>query len=365
MEKLVFRPKTGQGVGKDIRAARAHAREVMDIILDEEIRALESHLAGWVGSSHCIAVSDAASGIALALKAVGVRKGERVIAAGLGCALPVQGILLAGALPVFADINPNTYTIDPFCVEYALGKIKRNGQPFPRALIASDLFGAPCHFAELEQLCNRYGIALIEDLSGALGSKYKGKHTGNFGRFSVTSFACPWPLMDMGGGAVFCRDEGDSAKIAALRRGSRQQRIEPESRAPYINSADASLTRTRLDSLGEDHTRKEKVIARYRENLMGKMRMQQVLPGSESIYSQLIVALPKAESRASVISRLLKSNIPSGPPLCGQQTADSDWNRTMLANTHALAGRLLSMPIHPYLSGQVVDFICESLLESV
>ena len=367
MEKLNFRHKAVQEAQKGSAAARALALEPVELILGKEVYELEKRLAAWVGAEHCVAVSDAASGIALALGAAGVGEGDSVMCAALGCALPVQGIMLAGGAPVFADINPNTYTIDPFCLEYALGKLGRNKLPIPRAIIATDLFGAPCHLTELEQICRARDIILIEDMSQAFGAKYLGRMAGNFGRFSVASFASGGPLEEPGGGAVFCRSQSDAAKISSLRRALSQQSIElgPDSRAPRIASADASLTCARLDNLEQEHERRRKAAARYRQNLAGKVRMQQTVEGGQSVYSQLVVALPKDVSRPAVAHRLFEMNIPGGPPLCGTQSADTEWNRTMLVNTRAVSERLLALPIHPHLSGPVVDFICCSLLEAI
>ena len=366
MEQLSLRPEELRDMETGTYAlAEALLPEPMELILGEEICVLEKRLAAWVGTNRCVAVSDAASGMALALLAAGIGRGDRVICAALGCALPVQGILLAGASPVFADINPNTYTIDPFCLEYVLGNLKRNNEPPPRALIATDLFGAPCHYIELEKICQSRGMALIEDMSGAFGAKYLGRPAGNFGRFSVASFASPGPLEEMGGGAVFCRDPDDAQSVASLRRINRQQHIEPGNHIPFMASADAALTKLRLDSLRDAHRRRRKAANHYRRVLTGKLRLQQVVEEGESVYSQLVVALPKAGNRAVVTKRLFQMNIPAGPPLCGMQSADTAWNRTMLTNTHALSGRLLSLPIHSHLNGPTVDFICDSLLSAM
>ena len=118
--------------------------------------------------------------------------------------------MLVGASPLFVDINPNTYTLDPYCLESTLNKLRRMGRPVPSALIATDLFGAPCNYAALEEICRSRGIAVIEDLSGAFGAEVNGRPTGSFGRFAVASFANPSPL-EVGGGAVFCQQDEDAA----------------------------------------------------------------------------------------------------------------------------------------------------------
>ena len=335
-----------------------------EFILGEELQQLEQGLAAWVGAEHCTAVSDPVSGIALALKAAGVQKGDRVICPALGCALPVQGVLLAGGVPIFADINMATYTIDPFRLEYTLGQLRREGEPTPTALIATDLFGGPCHLSELEQICESRGIAFIEDISGAFGAGYFGRRVGGFARFSVASFTASGPLDEPGGGAVFCRDEEDAARVEALRRRCRQQSSRPQSRIPYMGSADVTLTRTRLESFEQEQAGRQKAAKRYHANLAEKVRLQHLVKGGESVYSQMVVALP-GQRRPQVIQHLLKLGIPCGPPACGLQTHAGHDSRNPLTNASILAGRLLSLPIYSHLNVKLVDFICEGLLEAL
>ncbi|MCL2578600.1 MAG: DegT/DnrJ/EryC1/StrS family aminotransferase [Oscillospiraceae bacterium] len=365
MEKLSFKPMIDAGEER-VRGEMLRTQAgPLELILGEEAEALEDRLATWVGAAHCLAVSDAATGIALSLLAAGITPGDRVICPALGCALPVQGIRLAGGNPVFADINPNTYTVDPFCLEYAISKLSKDGQPAVRALIATDIFGAPAHMRELAQICENRGMTMIEDLSGAFGARYKGRMTGNFGRFSVASFASSGPLDEMGGGAVFCQNNEDAERLTQLRRAGKQQRLDTLCPDSSMASADLAFTRLKLDCLHTEDIRRRWAAERYRKNLTGKLRLQQMVEGSESVYSQLVVALPRDGIRSSVIKRLFEANIPSGPPLCGLQRADNEWNRKMLVNARALDGRLLALPIHPHLSSQIVDFICESLLAAI
>ena len=335
-----------------------------EFILGEEIRQLEQSLADWMGAGHCVAVSDPASGIALALKAAGIRKGDSVICPALGCALPVQGVLLAGGVPLFADINMATYTIDPFRLEYTLGKMRGEGERTPSALIATDLFGGPCHLAELEQICQSRGITFIEDISGAFGAGYFGRKVGSFARFSVASFATSGPLDEPGGGAVFCREEEDAAMVDALRRQCRQQSLQPGNRAPYMGSADATLTRTRLENFEQEYAGRQKAAKRYHANLADQVRLQHLVAGGESLYSQMVVTLP-GKRRHQVMQRLLGMGIPCAPPLCGLQTRASHDRRAPLTNASFLEGRLLSLPIYSHLSVKLVDFICEGLVEAL
>lgn len=362
MEQLNLQPvKT-----KSAQPVFSQVLNQFEFILEQDVAALEDKLAKFVDAPFCVAVSDAASGIALALRTAGIGAGDRVLCAALGCAVPVQGIMLAGAAPIFVDVNPNTYTVDPFCVEYALGKLARSEEKMPRALIATDLFGAPCHYGQLEEVCRQRGMTLIEDFTGAFGARFAGGQAGNFGRFSVASFASPSPLDELGGGAVFCRDEEDARRLAGMRRVNRQEFIgELGTAIPCMSSTDTALINEKLEDVARQNQLRQKAAARYRKMLRGKVRMQQLVSEGESIYSQFVVALPRARARSLVSSRLYSMNIPCGAPVCGKQTGHSDWNRVMLINTLAVSDRLLSLPIHPYLSDHLVDYICECLMRAI
>lgn len=350
----------------ELQEAKGELIAAVELILGADVYGLEDRLAAYLGTNHCVAVSDGATGIAMALAAAGLRQGDGVLCAALGCALPVQGISMAGCLPIFVDVNPNTYNIDSYCVEYALGKRKRMGEPPPRALIATDLFGAPCDYPALEELCDRKGLALIEDLTGAFGARLDGVMAGRFGQFSVASFATPGPLEELGGGAVFCRDEWDARQLRALRRTGRQERLTGgEGFAPEMGFADVALINARLGDCAAQLERKHRAAADYDAALEGRLRTQQIIPGGESAYSQMVVILPPEADRTTVAAQLREWNIPSAAPLCGIQQTSNDWNRVMLPNTRAVAGRLLSLPIHPHLGSHLVEYICRRLFEAV
>ncbi len=336
----------------------------VELILSEDVYTLEHRLAQWVGAKHCIAVSDAASGIALALTTAGVSPGETVLCAALGCALPVQGIMLVGASPLFVDINPNTYTLDPYCLESTLNKLRRMGRPVPSALIATDLFGAPCNYAALEEICRSRGIAVIEDLSGAFGAEVNGRPTGSFGRFAVASFANPSPLEELGGGAVFCQRDEDARRLRTLRQ-TKQQQVLEEPAIPRMGCVDAFLIGARLESCAHQAEQRRRIARIYRSTLADKVRMQQLVRGAKSVYSQMVVALPRSRDRSKVVARLRELNIPAGAPFCGMQTDRNEWNQVMLVNTLTLAGRLLSLPIHPYLSAHLTKHIAHCLLQAM
>lgn len=340
--------------------------DMVDHILYGDIGGLERRLALHTGAAHCVAVSDGATGLAMALLAIGAQPGDRILCAAMGCALPVEGIALAGCQPVFVDVNPNTYTIDPCCVEYSLRKLRRMGENVPKVLIATDLFGAPCNYPALQALCDREGMALIEDLSGAFGAGMAGCRTGSFGRFAVASFGTSFLQEEPGGGAVFCRDERDALRLENLRKIGLQDTMgEPHACLPRMTCTDAALVRAGLEEFEGRLARRRAVAEAYRKHLEARVRLQQIVARGESAYSQMVVALPKTAPRKRVIELLRGQDIPCGAPACGIQTVHSDWNWVMLINTMAVAERLLALPIHEHMRERTVEYICRCLLQAL
>lgn len=340
--------------------------EMINDILNEDRPLLERRLARYTGAQHCVALSDPADGLAMALLATGVQPEDRVLCAAMGCTLPVQAIALAGCQPVYVDVNPNTYTIDPCCVEYSLRKLRRMGEAVPRVLIATDLFGSPCSYPALQTLCDREGITLIEDLSGALGARLEEQRAGSFGRFAVAAFGPPFLPEEPGGGVVFCREERDAFRLANLRNVEYQSNPgEHLPGVPAMRHTDAALIDAALEEFDSRLAKRRAVAEMYRNYLEAKVRLQQIAAGGQSAYSQLVVALPKAANRSSIVEKLRGQDIPCGAPACGVQTVHSDWNWVMLVNTMAVAERLLALPLHEHMRESTVEYICRCLLQAL
>lgn len=349
------------------------AQQTVQMIFDEDVRGLEERLAAYVGAADCVALSGPADGVALALRAAGAGEGDAVLCTALESAHVVQGIERVGATPLFADLNPNTYTMDPYCLDYALGKLRRGDKPAPKALVATGLFGMPCNFAELGALCRREGIVLIEDMGDAFGARAGGARAGSLGRYAVASFSRSGAAED-GGAAVFCRNARDREKLR-VHRPCAQLVMHPEEyedgrRAPRPDGArrdrmEAGVVRAQLEEYDEHRKMREQVAQQYARRLKGAVRLQRPTPDALGAWTQLVVALPSAALRDGVLRELHGRGIPCTVPQLAPLAGGGEWNAVMLVSTMALAGRLVSLPIHPYLSGHVVEYICDSLMEAV
>lgn len=338
---------------------QAVAMVVEELPAERELGELEQSLAEYVGAPHCILTRSGTAGLLMALKAAGVRENDRVLCTSFSFFATAEIIELAGAVPVLVDTNPETFNMDAYCLEYVLKKCLRTKQPIPKALVAADLFGLPCEFEKIERLCNQYNISLIEDMSCAFGASYNQAKAGSFGRFSVASFFPARPLGGIGdGGGVFCRNREDAKMMRALRAAGGRQ--------PF-NVVQANVIGEKLKQYDDELERRQLVAERYQNNLNGYAKVQQVGKDYISAYTQFAISLKGAEQREHVMNALREKHIPSSIVHCAKRTKkiEQDWERVVLANTRYAAERLLAVPMHPYLSMRVVDYICESIMETV
>lgn len=333
---------------------------------------LEQQLCEYVGVPYCVSMQSASMGLLFALKALDIGAGDSVLCTSFSYFAVSELIKLAGANPVMVDINPNTYNIDPFCLQYVIGKCRRSKQPIPKALIAVDLFGLPCNYDALEEICAENDIDIIEDMAHSFGASFNGKRAGSFGRVAVASFFPAQPREALGdGGAVFCQSVEDERRLKSLRRtvgedGENNGWMQWQGGS--IDSIQTSMVAEKLAMLDREIGRRRTVAQWYRERLDGRVRLQQVGDGYESAYSQLAVSMQTTAQRDSMIDWLISHHIPShkykpSPLPCIER--DEDWSRVVLVNAKAVSQKLISLPMHPFLSKRVVNFICDKILEKL
>ncbi|WRS26363.1 DegT/DnrJ/EryC1/StrS family aminotransferase [Oscillospiraceae bacterium MB08-C2-2] len=343
-----------------------------DFILGEEVAHMESRLAEKIGTAHCVSVSSGSAGLMLALLAAGVKPGDRVLCTSFSFFAVAEAISFIGATPVFVDINPNTLNMDPYCLEMVLKRHFRREEPLPRALVASDLFGLPCNLRAMEEICSRYGIQLIEDMAQSFGARIGERMAGSFGRFAVTSFYPNKPLGTFGdGGAVFCHTDEDAAMLCSLRNHGAQKGT------PYhlhigiggrLDTIQAAVVSCKLDFFDEEFESRQKLADYYNRQLGGKIKTQWVGADYTSGWAQFPVILESCAQREKLVTALREAQIPCHVPYpvpVHRQPAFCDLPRVSLVNAEDMSRRILSLPMHPYLTKKVVDYICSVVLDTV
>ena len=234
--------------------------------LGPQVDAFERELAEVVGVPHALALSSGTAALHLALIVLGIGAGDEVACSSLTFSASANPVVYVGATPVFVDADADTWTIDPELLDRTLGE-----RPQVRALVAVDLYGQCCDYKALTEICERRGIALVQDAAESLGASYRGAPAGGQGALAAFSFNGNKVITTSGGGMLVSRDE---QLIAHARKLSTQAR-EP---APHYQHTElgfnyrlsnllAAVGRAQLEVLGERVEARRRINARYRELL--------------------------------------------------------------------------------------------------
>lgn len=351
----------------DLRAQHRVLRDELDaaiqrvleggkFILGEEVESFESEFAAYVGTAGAVGVASGTAALRLALLACGVGPGDDVVTTAHTFIATVEAICHVGARPVFADIDPATYTIDPAHVEAVL-------TPRTRAILPVHLYGHPAAMDALEELCAHRSLSLIEDAAQAHGAEYRGRRCGSIGRVACFSF---YPGKNLGAlgdaGAVTSNDEELLIRIRRLRdHGRTEKYLHAEiGYAERLDAMQAAVLRAKLRHLDE-WTIARRAHARHYSELLNETELQ--LPheaeGARHAYHLYVI---RSEQRAVLCEQLRCAGVASGihypvpvhrqPALRGMAASNA-----LLPHTEAAAAEVLSLPLYPELRSEQIEFV--------
>jgi len=189
--------------------------------LGPHVESFEREIADFVGVPHAVALSSGTAGLHLCLVAAGIGHGHEVIVPTMTFAATAFSVKYVGAAPVFIDSEASSWNVDPVLLETFLNQ-RAHEDNIPAALIAVDVFGQTANYGEISEICNRYGVVIIEDAAEALGATYKDMHAGSFGQAGVFSFNGNKIMTTSGGGMVVSHDGDFIARIRHLATQARQ-----------------------------------------------------------------------------------------------------------------------------------------------
>jgi perosamine synthetase len=276
----------------------------------------ERMLADAVGAGHCAAVSSGTAGLHLCVRVAGVGPGDEVITSPYSFAASANCAIYEGATPVFADVDPRTFNLDPAAVEAAVTERTK-------AVVAVDIFGYPCELDELRAICDRHGLALIEDACEALGAEYKGARLGSHGHPAVWAFYPNKQMTTGEGGAITT----GSAEVHALYVSLRNQgRLETSSWLQHgrlgfnyrLDDLSAALGLAQAEKLDRILELRSAVAARYGALLAGLEGVEPPLPddeGHKRSWFVYVVRLAEGIDRNGVMAKLAAQGIASKPYL--------------------------------------------------
>lgn len=344
-------------------------------IMGPQVGELERRLAAFVGRRHCICVGSGTDALLLALMAEGIGPGDLVFTTAFSFFATAEAICLAGATPVFCDINPTTYNLDPQLLSRAVRTAIKSGGMRPRAVIAVDLFGLCADYEALEELCEDRNLVLIEDACQSMGAVQGGRRAGAFGKYGATSFFPTKPLGCCGdGGALFCDDDQAAALLRSLREHGRGEEKYQNLRVGLnarLDTLQAAILLPKLAILEEEIQARRQVAAGYSKALGGLVRVPNDEACLTSAFAQYTIAVKDRSVRDSLLAGLAERGIEARvyyPTALNRQPAFRDLSQRPMPNAEEMAGRVLSLPMHPYLTqeeqqeveGAVVELLQEN-----
>jgi dTDP-4-amino-4,6-dideoxygalactose transaminase len=341
----------------DVQAAIARVIGRGWFVLGPELERFEQAFARATGAAHAIGVGTGTDALALALRAVGVGPGHEVITSPLSAAYSALAIMMTGARPVFADIDPDRLTIDPAAVERAL-------TPRTRAIMPVHLYGQAADMPALMAIADPRGISVVEDCCQAHLATCQGRPVGSFGVAAAYSF---YPTKNLGGlgdgGAITVSDGELAAKIRRLRNGGQTDRYHHiefgvNSRLDEIQAAVLSA---RLVWLPRWTDGRRALAARYRRRLAGAPVVVPPERDPGHVYHLFpVLSDDRARLQAHLVSRGIETlihypvPIPRQPALAGEHPA-------ICPTADRVCNEVLSLPLYPSLSSETIDEITDAL----
>ena len=345
-------------------------------ILGKPVIDLEKELAEYVGRKHCVACGNGTDALVLALKAYNIGQGDAVFTADFTYIASASCAELVGATSVFADIDSSTYNIDPASLEKQIQRVINEGVLKPKAIVPVDLFGQPANYPELEKVAKKYGLIIVEDAAQGFGGMIGNKHACSFGDISCTSFFPAKPLGCYGdGGAIFTDDDKIAERLRSLRAGGKSPidkydniEIGTNSR---LDTIQAAILLPKLHAFRDYELKAVNDVANwYTERLKDYVITPTVLDGYLSSWAQYTILLKNKEERDMLQAKLKEKDIPSMiyyPRGMHQQQAFKNLNLKDedYPNTVEATKRVLSLPMHPYMTEEEVDYICSVILKEL
>jgi len=347
----------------EIDAAVARVLASGRYVLGPEGEAFEKEIAAYVGAPHAVGCNSGTDALHLPLVAAGIGAGDEVVVPAFTFFATAEAVSHTGARPVFADVDPGTFNLDP-------ASLRKSISPKTKAVIAVHLFGQCAALDEISDICKTKNLMLIEDCAQAIGADYAGRRAGSWGEFGCYSFYPTKNLAAAGDAGLMTTKEKKFDEVLRMLRhhGSRQtylhDRVGWNSR---LDELQAAILRVKFQRLEQFIAARRKVAARYRQQLAGTPVSPPVEHGrGRHVYHQFTI---RSEKRDAIREALARDGIASSifyPIALHQQPVYQAANRGLsLPNAEAAAKTVLSLPINPLLDDASIDRISARVQESL
>lgn len=375
MQKIAF---------NDLGAQYRHLKDQIDAGIAEviagskfisgpQVEELEKELCAYTGRKYCIATDNGTDALLMPLMAKGIGEGDAVFVPALTFFASAEVASLVGATPVFCDCEEDYFNIDPESLVKQIEKTKSEGKLTPKAVIAVDLFGQPADFTRIQKICDKYGLFLVEDAAQGFGGAIGDKKACSFGDCSGTSF---FPAKALGcygdGGAVFTDSEELYDLMKSIRvhgKGTMKYDNVRLGLNARLDTLQAAILLPKLHEFDNENAHRIRAAARYAEQLKDKFAVPKVREGFTSSFGYYTLKARSAEERTKVMEALKAEGIPTmiyyPKPLHLQKVYESlGYHKGDLPVAEKLSETVFSLPMHGYITDDVIDHIC-SILKNI
>ena len=350
-------------------------------VLGPEVGELEKQLAAWCGAKHAVSCANGTDALALALMAWQLKPGDAVFCPSFTFVATAQVVPWLGAWPVFVDILPETYNMDPASLEAAIQRVKAEGKLKPKVVIAVDLFGQPADYPAIKAICDTHGLKLISDTAQGYGCTLNGRHPTDWADIATTSFFPAKPLGCYGdGGAIVTNDSALAELIESLRVYGKVMPSDAAQRNFHhdpkylslrvgmnsrLDTIQAAILLEKLKIFADEIEKREQVAQRYTAAFAGKIRRApHIIAGGQSVWAQYVI---EHENRDGLQAHLTANGIPSMvyyPVPIHQQDFAVRFSPPAgsLPVTETASRHVLALPMHPYLPHADQDRVIDTVL---
>jgi len=371
----------------DMKAQQALIRAEIDAgiarVLDHgrfiqgpEVDELEAKLAEFCGAKHAVGVSSGTDALQIAMMAEGIGPGDAVFLPAFTYTATAEVPLVLGATPVFVDVEEGSFNIDLADLARRIALVEKEGRLRPRAVIGVDLYGLPANWPAIQDLCAAKGMFALDDAAQAFGASLHGRRLGTWAQATACSFYPTKTLGCYGDGGAILTDDADRAELY------RSLRTHGEGRTRYevlrtgmngrLDSIQAAILLAKLPLLEAELKARRQVAAWYAERLAPPVLTPQGFTGAESAWGIYTIRLPDAATRGRVQASMQAAGVPSAiyyPKPLHLQPAYAAAHRAAVAGgppplpvSEALCERVLSLPMHPYLTEEQAGRVCAAVM---
>lgn len=352
----------------DIDAQIHRVLEHGQYINGPEVAAFERRLADHVGAKHCVGVASGTDALLIALMARDVGRGDAVFLPGFTYTATAEVVLLLGATPVFVDVDEATFNIDAADLDRRIAATAREGALQPRVVVAVDLFGLPADYPALEPVAARHGVEILADAAQSMGGTLRGRRVGALAPMTATSFFPAKPLGCYGdGGALFTDDEETADTLRSIRahgQGKSKYDVARVGVNGRLDTLQAALLMPKLAVLDDEIAARERLSRHYDRRLGNHVRTPSRPEGFAYAWAQYTIQL---DNRDRVQAALQAQGIPTmvyypRPMHLQPAYAAVGGGEGTLPVSESLCGRVLSLPMHPYMDEATADRICDAVI---